>query len=156
MFPAFKVRSAPIHLNEARPSVSFNTITNSAGTGIAADPNSFKDNLINDVGRLGPRFRADYSRIGPEIYFNRLTDNTINGLFVAIDTAAGQVLDRLEVSARFNDTDIVYVISEHLIIQGTPGGALIRRSVRARSLPTRASLRSRVVRCLRGLLVVRY
>ena len=114
---------APVHLNEARPNVSFNTMTNSAGAPIAADPNSFRDNLINDVGRTGARFAGDYSRIGPEIYFNRLIDNTINGLFVQVDTQAGQILDRLEVAARFNDLDIVHVLAEHLVIQGTPGGA---------------------------------
>ncbi len=123
---------APITLNEARPNISFNTITNSAGAAIGADPNSFKDNLVNDVldDRVdengNPAFRrytADYNRIGPEIYFNTLINNTINGLFVSIDTSAGQILDRLEVAARFNDTDITHVLSEHLVIQGTPGGA---------------------------------
>ncbi|MEX2142880.1 MAG: NF038122 family metalloprotease [Pirellulales bacterium] len=133
---------SPIHLNEARPAVSFNTITSSAGAAIAADPNSFRDNLINDVGRTSAtpdqqiRFRADYSRIGPEIYFNRLADNTINGLFIAVATQAGQVLDRLEVPARFNDTDIVHVLAEHLIIQGTPGGAVMRPGVLGQDQPT--------------------
>ena len=46
-----QVRSVPFTLNEARPTLSFNTITNSAGAAIAADPNSFKDNLFNEVGR---------------------------------------------------------------------------------------------------------
>lgn len=124
----------PVQLNEARPNISFNRMRNSAGAPIGADPNSFKDNLVNDVllndlRRPHPtpgqqvRFATDYRRIGPEIYFNRLTDNTINGLFVRVDTLAGQILDRLEVAARFNDTDIVHVLSEHLVIQGTPGGA---------------------------------
>jgi hypothetical protein len=178
---------SPISLNEARPSLSFNTIVSSAGAGIAADPNSFKEDLFSEVGRdfaegritiasgvvtltgavwpawadrgalkilgvpfevdsrlsntqlrlvdtsinvvlpidavLSPSdFTADYRRIGPEIYFNTLQDNSVNGLFIQIDTQAGQILDRLEVAARFNDTDITHVLSENLIIQGTPGG----------------------------------
>ncbi|HJS06598.1 MAG TPA: NF038122 family metalloprotease, partial [Pirellulales bacterium] len=186
------VSFSPISLNEARPSLSFNTITASASAAIGADPNSFKDDLFNEVGRsfvegtvtiaggiatltsgswpawagqgtltvltaqgpgpelrvearlsntqlrlagtvpdvttpqnfvlAPPPFTADYRRIGPEIYFNTIRDNPINGLFVQIETRGGEPLDKLEVAARFNDTDIVHVLSENLVIQGTPGG----------------------------------
>ncbi len=39
---------------------------------------------------------------------------------------AGQVLDRLEVSARFDDTDIAHVLTESLLIAGTPTGPFVR------------------------------
>jgi hypothetical protein len=49
-------------------------------------------------------------------------DNSINGLFVRIRTQSGSPIDKLDVSARFDDTDIVHVISQALVISGTPGG----------------------------------
>lgn len=49
-------------------------------------------------------------------------DNTINGLFVRIRTLAGRPIDTLDVPARFDDVDVVHVLSETLIVSGTPGG----------------------------------
>jgi hypothetical protein len=98
---------APIQIESTRPTVIFNTITDSAGAPIAATPNSFED--------TGDRF-------GPEFRGNRLTDNSINGLFLKIDTEFGRPLDRLDVPARFKSTDIVYVIPENLVINGGVGG----------------------------------
>ncbi|MFM7070431.1 MAG: vWA domain-containing protein, partial [Planctomycetota bacterium] len=63
-------------------------------------------------------------RIGPEIYGNRLTGNSVNGLFVRIETNLGAPLDKLDVTARFDDTDITHVITENLIITGNAGGAV--------------------------------
>jgi hypothetical protein len=98
---------APIQIETTRPTVVFNTITNSAGAPIAATPNSFED--------TGDRF-------GPEFRGNRLTDNTVNGLFIKIDTQFGTPIDRLDVPARFKSTDIVYVLQENLLISGGAGG----------------------------------
>jgi hypothetical protein len=98
---------APIHLVEARPTIKFNTITRSADAAISADPNSFDDSL---------------NRIGPDIYGNQITDNSINGLFIRIRTQFGRPVDRLEVSARWDDWDIVHVVSENLQIAGNAGG----------------------------------
>ena len=100
-------RFAPIQLENTRPTVVFNTIAKSAGAAIAATPNSFLD---------------DGERVGPEFRGNRLLDNSVNGLFLKIDTEFGMPLERLEVSARFKSTDIVYVISENLMIAGGAGG----------------------------------
>ncbi|MDA1232263.1 MAG: cell surface protein, partial [Planctomycetota bacterium] len=47
-----------------------------------------------------------------------------NGIFVRIATAFGQPIDRLNVTARFDDTDIVHVITENLEMTGSPGGSL--------------------------------
>ena len=85
---------APIQLETARPTLAFNTITQSAGAAIAADPNSFEESA---------------GRVGPEIHGNRLVNNSINGLFVNIRTNFGSVVDKLNVTARFKSTDIVYV-----------------------------------------------
>lgn len=99
----------PLHLVEARPTVMFSRISQSADAAISADPNSFSD-------RLG--------RIGPDVHGNRLVDNSINGIFVRIRTNLGEPIDRLEETARFDDTDIVHVITENLEIVGNPGGPL--------------------------------
>ncbi|MCA9012357.1 MAG: DVUA0089 family protein, partial [Planctomycetaceae bacterium] len=99
----------PIHLDTARPTITFNTITNSAAAAVSANPNSFDDSL---------------NRIGPDIHGNLLTNNSINGLNVRIRTLLGKPIDTLDVNARFDDTDIVHVISENLIITGSAGGPL--------------------------------
>ena len=104
----------PIHListsaRPTRPNISHNRITFSADAAISADPNSF-----NDVN----------GRIGPDIHNNQLFNNSTNGLFVRIRTQFGSPLDTLDVQARFNDTDIVHVITENLVLTGNPGGPL--------------------------------
>ena len=106
----------PIHLVSARPTVIQNTITNSADAAMSADPNSFDDQIANNTDK---RLR----RIGPEIYGNRMPSNTVNGLFVRIETDLGKPLDKLDVTARFDDTDITHVITENLVINGNAGGA---------------------------------
>ena len=100
----------PIHMVSARPGISHNTIRLSADAGISADPDSFDDSL---------------GRIGPDIHNNTVTNNSINGLFVRIRTQLGSPVDRLTVPGRFDDTDIVHVLSENLFIQGTPGGPIL-------------------------------
>ncbi|MBI5760347.1 MAG: tandem-95 repeat protein [Planctomycetales bacterium] len=104
----------PVHListstRPTRPTISHNRITFSADAAISADPNSF-----NDVN----------GRIGPDIHNNQLFNNSTNGLFVRIRTSFGSPLDKLDVTARFNDTDIVHVITENLVLNGSPGGPL--------------------------------
>jgi parallel beta-helix repeat protein len=99
----------PIHMVSARPTVTYNTLTNNAKAAISANPNSFDDSG---------------NRVGPEIYRNTLTNNTINGLFVRIKTDLGKSIDTLDVQARFDDDDIVHVITENLSITGNPGGPL--------------------------------
>ncbi|MBL9125013.1 MAG: NF038122 family metalloprotease, partial [Planctomycetaceae bacterium] len=107
----------PIHMATSRPTIAYNTIVNSASAAVSADPDSFAETLFRDDSST-----AEYSRVGPEIHGNRLTSNSINALFVRIQTDAGVPLDVMRVQGRFNDTDIVHVISENLVINGTPGG----------------------------------
>lgn len=101
----------PVHLVSARPTISNNTITNSAKAAISANPDSFDDSR---------------GRIGPDIHGNLLSNNTTNGLIFRIDTEFGQPIDRLSVPARLDDTDIVHVITENLEIVGSPGGPLAK------------------------------
>ena len=98
---------APLHLESSRPSIAFNTVSDSAGAAISADPNSFEET----AGRAGPAIRGNVVR-----------GNSVNGLLVRIRTAFGQPLDRLSVAARFASPDITYVIPENLHIAGGAGG----------------------------------
>ncbi len=96
-----------IHITNARPTVSFNLITESSTAAISASPDSFDDSL---------------RRIGPDIHGNYLVSNSVNGLAIRIDTPSGTGLTKLQVSGRFNDTDITHVLSENLVIGGGSGG----------------------------------
>lgn len=109
----------PIHLIKARPNISFNTITNSSGAAMSADPDSFEETKFQNT-----TFTADYGRVGPALHSNYIVSNTINGIFVRIRTLSNESIDLLTVPARFDDTDIVHVISENLIIKGNPGGGV--------------------------------
>lgn len=119
----------PIHLSQARAEVSYNFITTSADAAISADPNTFEFTTFTE-----PRFQAssisssgfktDYDRQGPVIHGNQITGNSTNGIFVRIDTPAGGELETLEVPARFDDTDIVHVLGENLLINGAAGGPI--------------------------------
>jgi hypothetical protein len=122
---------SPLYMIQARPTLSYNTITNSANAAMSADPNSFADTRFED-NNAGTAYTADYERVGPDIHGNLLTrfdnagnvvaTNTVNGIFVRIRQQLGQSLDVLTLPARFDDTDIVHVLTENLIIKGTPGG----------------------------------
>jgi len=112
----------PIQMIEARPTVSYNTIRYSANAAMSGDPNSFADTRFWGTDALGNDYITDYQRIGPDIHGNRLVQNSLNGLFVGIDTPAGQPSDELEVAARWDDLDIVHIVAQHLLISGTPGG----------------------------------
>jgi hypothetical protein len=128
---------APIHMLEARPTVTFNTITNSADAAMSGDPNSFADTKFENWDPYAP-FTADYQRVGPQLYGNLLVAtyatgksvapqvyvNSVNGVFVGIPTQAGVPVEKLEVPARFDDLDIVHVIAENLFLKGTPAGPI--------------------------------
>ena len=98
---------APIQIENTRPTLAFNTILNSAGAAISATPDSFEDS---------------HGRVGPDIRGNTLLGNSTNGLFVKIPTPLGGDPKRLDVSARFRSTDIVYVLQDNLLIAGGAGG----------------------------------
>ncbi len=107
---SIRQRYSPVYTIAARPEISYNSITQSADSAISSDPNSFSD--LND-------------RLGPDVHGNTLTNNTVNGLFVRIRTQFGSPVDYLDVTARWDDTDVTYVVSENLHFRGTPGGPML-------------------------------
>lgn len=115
--------TSPIELGEARPLILGNSITNSADSAISADPNSFEETLFTEPRyQNAAAFVPDYRRVGPVIYGNDIRQNTINGLFVRVDTLPGQPLKSLTTHARIDDSEITLVFGENLVIAGTPGG----------------------------------
>ncbi|MCL4200996.1 MAG: choice-of-anchor L domain-containing protein [Pirellulaceae bacterium] len=116
----------PIQIIGMRPTVSFNRISFSADAAMSADPDSFEEtNFHSPRFQLNQLFTSDYDRVGPDITGNVLQANSINALFVRIATPAGTALRSLTVPGRFDDVDIVHVISENLKIQGDPGKAIL-------------------------------
>ncbi|KLU05935.1 Alkaline phosphatase [Rhodopirellula islandica] len=116
----------PLQMHESRPTLIYNTIMNSADAAISADPDSFREtNFHSPRYQSVASFTSDYGRVGPEIAGNTLVNNTINALFVRVDTPAAGQLQPMTVSGRFDDHDIVHAISEVLTIQGNPGGPLL-------------------------------
>ena len=116
----------PVQMFESRPTVSNNLVQFSSDAAFSADPDSFKEtNFHAPKFQLFNNFTSDYQRIGPDVHDNRLIDNSTNGLFVSIRTAAGEDPRKFTVPARFNDTDVVHVIAENLKIQGNAGAPLL-------------------------------
>ncbi|MEC7567014.1 MAG: NF038122 family metalloprotease, partial [Planctomycetota bacterium] len=113
---------SPIHLTDARPTITNNTIQFSANAAVSATPNSFEETSFQASEFQATPFTPDYSRVGPEIRGNIIVDNSINGMLVRIATPAGDDIYRLDVAARFDDLDIVHVLAENLIIDHGAGG----------------------------------
>ncbi|MEM8910240.1 MAG: Ig-like domain-containing protein [Planctomycetota bacterium] len=114
---------APIHILDARPTVRFSTITNSADVAMLATPDSFEETVFDNT----------IQRVGPEISSNFLQDNGTNGLLIFIRTdGSGITLDPLTVPGRFDDDDITHVIEESLVIEGSPGGPTLFGTLQAR------------------------
>ena len=120
---------SPIHAIDARPTVTFNSITNSADAALSANPDSFEETNFHAPRYQTVPFTSDYTRVGPVIYGNRIVDNSINGLFVRLTIPAGSQLEEMTVSGRWDDADVVHVLAENLRI--------------ARAIPVVPSSRSR-------------
>lgn len=114
----------PINIAGAQPTITYNTITESADSAMSADPDSFEELTFHSARFQdgAPAFTSGYGRVGPQFRFNTLTDNSTNGLFVRVETAPGQPIRKLTVPGRFDDLDIVHYIAQNLEIQGTAGG----------------------------------
>ena len=119
----------PIHIIDTRPTIAFNTITHSADAAMSASPNSFEETNFHAPRHQNFAFTSDYDRVGPDIYGNTIQQNSTNGLFVRIQTPAGNAIRTLTVSGRFDDTDVVHIFGENLQITGTPGGAVEESTV---------------------------
>jgi hypothetical protein len=124
-----------IQIADMRPTLTFNRITNGADAAVSATPDSFEETLFSDIRyqRKGS-FTPDYDRVGPNIHDNTLINNSINGMFIKVSTPAGGELKQLTVPGRFDDTDIVHVITENIIVQGNPGGGLLDSTIVASNL----------------------
>ena len=104
---------SPVHMIDARPTVSFNFITESDDSALSASPDSFEESF----------FDGNRERIGPDLNGNFLIGNTIDGLFIRVETELGSTIDKLTVAGRFDDIDIPHILTENLIIEGAAGGA---------------------------------
>lgn len=117
------VSLAPIYLEESRPTINYNIIRLSAGAALSADPNSFEESNYTVYNGAPAAFTPDITRVGPDIFGNRVVNNSTNGMLVRISSSPGQPIEEMTVAGRFDDTDMVYVIQEALHINSTPGGA---------------------------------
>ncbi len=112
----------PVQMIDSRPTVIFSKITNSADAAISATPNSFlESNFHTPAEQRSGLFATDYDRVGPDIHGNVVTNNSLNGLLVRARSTSGTT-ESMTVSGRFDDTDIVHIVTENLQIAGTPGG----------------------------------
>lgn len=114
----------PIDMTDARPTVSHNKITFSADAAMAANPDSFEETTFNAPRFQSLPFTSDFIRIGPDIHGNVLIDNSTNALFVRVNTPAGNEVETLTVAGRWDDTDVVHIVAENLLIEGRPGGPM--------------------------------
>ncbi|TWU42048.1 beta strand repeat-containing protein [Novipirellula artificiosorum] len=114
----------PIDMAITRPTIINSSVRLSADAAMAATPDTFRESRFTEARLSGADFTPDYSRVGPQIHGNVVVDNTINGLFVRVATRTGGVLQPLTVNARFDDTDIVHVLTENLQIVGNAGGPI--------------------------------
>ena len=103
----------PVNIIDARPTVSFNYIWQSADSAMSATPNSFAESFYTSAG---------VDRIGPDIDGNYLRSNTIDGLYIRVSTEFGSSIEKLTESARFDDTSITHILTENLLIDGAAGG----------------------------------
>ncbi|MCL2624750.1 MAG: hypothetical protein FWD31_13895, partial [Planctomycetaceae bacterium] len=113
----------PVNLNASQATVSYNTITDSRNAAISADLSSFEEVRFQSWDH-NPNtiFTLDYTRIGPNVYGNTVIDNSVNGLAVrAREVTTSSTPQKVTGNIRFSARDIVYVMQENIIIQGTIG-----------------------------------
>ncbi len=115
----------PIQMVNLRPNITFNEITRSADAAMSAAPDSFRETTFGTPAfQQAGAFTPDYSRVGPDIHNNVLTNNSLNGLFIRTVVTPNSPPTPLTSAARFDDTSVVHYIAENLIIAGSPGGAI--------------------------------
>jgi hypothetical protein len=116
----------PIQVVDGRPTITNNVVTRSASAAMSATPNSFEETLFTDPRfQSNGRFTPDYDRVGPDIHGNRFVQNSLNGLFINIQTLPGEALRTVSLAARFDDVDTTHILTENLVVDGTPGGAIL-------------------------------
>ncbi len=111
----------PIEMLETRPTITYNRISFAGNAAMSALPNSFEETNFNEPKyQINGAFTSDYDRVGPEIHGNTLVNNSLNGLFIRVDTPADGTTKTLTVPGRFDDIDIVHSISENVVVSGNP------------------------------------
>lgn len=114
---------APIRMDASRPTIIGNRIRNNSDAALSADPASFEETIFTGLRyQADHAFVPDYDRVGPLAYGNELTVNSINGILVRIDTAAGGSKEKVLLPSRFDDTELVHVLGDSLVINGNPTG----------------------------------
>ncbi len=88
---------SPIEMAVTRPTIINSHISDSADAAIAATPDTFAETRFDEerFQRAGA-FTPDVERIGPHIRGNEIVDNTINGLFIRVETRTGDNLEVLK------------------------------------------------------------
>ncbi|MGL6195788.1 MAG: hypothetical protein ACRC2T_13310, partial [Thermoguttaceae bacterium] len=131
----------PVHIIDARPTVTFNTITNSKHAAVSATPRSFEETRYESWDHFSP-FTTGYTRVGLNVHGNTLivtntaiidgvkkeiiSTNIMNGLYIqALTPVTTQNVEKITFAAKFNDLDIVHIISENLVLAGDPGGNIL-------------------------------
>ena len=118
---------SPIEMAITRPTIINSVVTHSADAAIAATPDSFREDRFTDPKyQQSGRFTPDYTRVGPEVHGNTVIDNSINGMFIRLKTRSGNELETVTTTTRFDDSDITHVLTENLVIAGTPGGPIFQ------------------------------
>lgn len=128
----------PIHMTDARPTIINNKLSLNADAAMSANPDSFEESNFSSPqfgSTFNTSFNVDYKRVGPEIHGNVLTNNSVNAITIRSRTQSGTLntgaLEEMHVAGRFDDTDIVHVIQENLVMHSAPGGALVHTSLSA-------------------------
>ncbi len=119
----------PVTMLDSRPTISNSTITESADAAMSASPNSFEETNFHAPEFQTVPFLLDYSRIGPFIRGNQVSNNTTNGIKISDPTPNANEDQVQTVSARWDDTDIVHVINNNLELGGSPGGKIVVNGV---------------------------
>ncbi|MDP6721434.1 MAG: pre-peptidase C-terminal domain-containing protein, partial [Pirellulaceae bacterium] len=115
---------APIEITDTRPTIAHNAIMHSADAAMSASPNSFEETNFHAPRHQRIAFTSDYARVGPDIHGNFVAENSLNGLFVRVQTPAGNDIRTMTVSGRWDDLSIVHILAENLQIAGTPSGPI--------------------------------
>ncbi|MCR9293841.1 MAG: PPC domain-containing protein, partial [bacterium] len=114
-----------IQMIDARPSINNSTISRGSGAALSATPDSFlESNFHSPAEQEGLSFTVDYDRVGPDLNSNRVVNNAINGIQIRVQSPSDTEV-KMTVPGRFDDADIVHYLAENLVVQGTPGGAVL-------------------------------
>ena len=124
---SFKQIVTPIQMTEARPTISSNRITLQRRCAVVGGSRQLRGDQFPRAAVPAARGSSPRTigRVGPEIHDNLLVENSSNGLFVRISTPAGDAQNQLTVAGRFDDTDVVHMLSENLRIAGKSGEPIL-------------------------------